>query len=429
MKDILSKLKYHPKYETILNWGKLISITGSAQIIVQILGFASGILIIRLLPVQEYALYTLANTMLGTMTVLADGGISTGVMSQGAKVWQNKVMLGKVLATGLDLRRKFAIFSLLGATPFLIYLLLHNGASWLTTVLIVASLIPAFLAALSDTLLEIVPKLHQDILPLQKNQLMVGVGRLFLTGLTIFIFPWTFVAILASGIPRMYGNIKLKQIANSFIDKKQRPDPVIQSGILKMVKKIIPGAIYYCISGQITIWLISIFGKTESVAQLGALGRFAILLSLFNVLLATLVLPRYAILLENKSLLLKKFVQILCLVTILVCFIVAMVYIFSDQLLWVLGKNYSELKSELMLSIVGSCLSLLAGISFSLCSSRGWILNPLISIPITLLSIGIGVFIFNVSNLSGVLLFNIFLAAVQLFMNTGYCLKKIVTIK
>ena len=176
MKDILSKLKYHPKYETILNWGKLISITGSAQIIVQILGFASGILIIRLLPVQEYALYTLANTMLGTMTVLADGGISTGVMSQGAKVWQNKVMLGKVLATGLDLRRKFAIFSLLGATPFLIYLLLHNGASWLTTVLIVASLIPAFLAALSDTLLEIVPKLHQDILPLQKNQLMVGVG-------------------------------------------------------------------------------------------------------------------------------------------------------------------------------------------------------------------------------------------------------------
>ena len=112
MKDILSKLKYHPKYETILNWGKLISITGSAQIIVQILGFASGILIIRLLPVQEYALYTLANTMLGTMTVLADGGISTGVMSQGAKVWQNKVMLGKVLATGLDLRRKFAIFSL-----------------------------------------------------------------------------------------------------------------------------------------------------------------------------------------------------------------------------------------------------------------------------------------------------------------------------
>jgi hypothetical protein len=44
-----------------------------------------GILIIRLLPV-EYAFYTLANTMHRTMTVLADGGITTGVMSQVGKV-------------------------------------------------------------------------------------------------------------------------------------------------------------------------------------------------------------------------------------------------------------------------------------------------------------------------------------------------------
>ncbi len=98
MKDILIKFKQHPKYDTIVSWGKLISITGSAQIIVQAVGFASGILIIRLLPVQEYAFYTLANTMLGAMTVLSDGGISTGVMAQGGKVWEDKLKLGKVLA-------------------------------------------------------------------------------------------------------------------------------------------------------------------------------------------------------------------------------------------------------------------------------------------------------------------------------------------
>jgi len=163
LKDTLIKLKQHPKYETIISWGKLISITGSAQILIQALGFASGILVIRLLPVEEYALYTLANTMLGTMTILADGGISTGIMSQGAKVWQDKEKLGAVLATGLYLRRKFAVGSLLVATPVLMYLLLHNNASWLTTLLIVGALIPAFFAALSDSLLEIVPKLHQDI--------------------------------------------------------------------------------------------------------------------------------------------------------------------------------------------------------------------------------------------------------------------------
>ncbi|WP_264565367.1 polysaccharide biosynthesis protein [Flavobacterium sp. N3904] len=429
MKDKLAQLKQHPKYDSILNWGKLISITGGAQIILQAVGFASGILIIRLLPVQEYALYTLANTMLGTMTVLADGGISSGVMAQGAKVWQDKEKLGSVLATGLDLRRKFAIGSLIVATPILIYLLFHNGASWLTTLLIIASLIPAFFAALSDTLLEIVPKLHQDILPLQKNQVVVGLGRLLLTGLTMFIFPWTFVAILANGIPRIYGNIKLRKIAHSFVDKNQPPDLGIQAEIMQMVKKILPGAIYYCVSGQITIWFISIFGKTESVAQLGALGRFAILLSLFSVLISTLVIPRYARLLENKVLLFKRFIQIFFSLIILICFILILVYLFSDQLLWVLGKNYYGLKSELILSIVGTCIGLIGGVFFLLYTSRGWVINPLFSISISLMSIGIGAFLFNVGTLNGVLIFNIFLAIIQVILHGGYCLIKIIDIK
>ena len=175
MKYILIKLKQHPKYDTIVSWGKLISITGSAQIIVQAVGFVCGILVIRLLPTQEYALYTLANTMLGTMTMLSDAGISTGVMAQGGKVWQNREKLGVVMATGLDLRRKFAIGSLILSTPILLYLLLHNGASWLMAIMIVLSLIPAFYAALSDSLLEIVPKLNQTILPLQ---ILSRLGRL-----------------------------------------------------------------------------------------------------------------------------------------------------------------------------------------------------------------------------------------------------------
>ena len=140
------------------------------KLLCRLLALLRGILIIRLLPVQEYAFYTLANTMLGTMTVLADGGITTGVMAQGGKVWQNKEKLGIVLVTGLELMKNFGIGSLIISLPVLFYLLLHNGASWLMSSLIVLSMIPAFYASMSDSLLEIVPKLHQTILPLQRNQ-------------------------------------------------------------------------------------------------------------------------------------------------------------------------------------------------------------------------------------------------------------------
>lgn len=425
MQHKLSQLKQHPSYDKAMHWGKLISITGGAQVIVQAVGFVCGILIIRLLPVQEYALYTLVNTMLGAISILADGGISAGVMAQGAKVWQDKEKMGVVLATGLDLRRKFAIGSLLVSVPILFYLLRHNGASWIAALLIAASMIPAFFAALSDSLLEIVPKLHQSILPLQKNQVEVSLGRLLLLGLTMFLFPWAFVAVLASGIARIYGNIKLRKIVYSFADKKQQPDLEMQKEILTMVKHILPGSIYYCLSGQITIWLISIFGNTTSVAQLGALGRLSMLLSLFSVLISTLVIPRFARLANEKDLLLKRFIQIMATLVFFLFLIVVIVYFFPDPMLWLLGSAYGGLQHELVLSVIGSCISLMGGIAFSLYTSRGWVLHPLILISVNLASIiGLALMV-DLSSLKGVLLLNVGIALIGLMLNGIYCFVKI----
>lgn len=427
MSKLYKNIKNHPHYAKALYWGKLISVTGSAQMVVQAVGFISGILVIRMLPVEEYAIYTLANTMLGTMTVLSDGGISTGVMAQGGKVWQDREKLGAVLATGLDLRRKFAIGSLIISIPILAYLLHTHGASWLTITLITVSLIPAFFAALSDTLLQIPAKLHQAILPLQRNQVEVGIGRLVLTGISIFAFPWAFVAVLASGIPRMYGNIKLRKIANVFVDKEQKPDEEVRGEILKIVKKILPISIYYAVSGQLTIWLISVFGNTSSIAQLGALGRLTAMFSIFSIVFGILIVPRYAKLADN--LLLKRFGQIFIGLFLLASFSTILCYIFSNQLLWLLGDNYTGLDEELTLYIISSWLGIISGVIFSLYTVRGWAMKPLIVISLNI-SIIIGlILMIDMSELRGVLFFNIFLMGIILLFNIVYCLYKILVLK
>lgn len=429
MKNILLKVKEHPKYDTVINWGKLISITGSAQIMIQALGFASGILIIRLLPVQEYAFYTLANTMLGTMTVLADGGITTGIMAQGGKVWEDKAKMGVVLATGLDLRKKFALASLLVSVPILFYLLFHNGASWTTSLLIATAMIPAFYAALSDSLLEIIPKLNQTILPLQRNQIEVGIGRLLLSGLTMFIFPWAFVAVLAAGIPRIWGNIGLRKIVYTMADKDQQPDVEVKKEILSLVKRILPTSIYYCVSGQITIWLISVFGNTTSLAQLGALSRLSVMLSIFSAIIATLIIPRFAKLRSNKYLLLKRFFQIMGLLIVLLSIIVLIVYLFPTPILWLLGDAYKGLPFELLLSILSSCIGLLGGIVFNLYSSRGWAMSPIALILINLLAIIVSASVLDLSSLRGVLFFNIVLGLVALMQTIVFCTYNILLVK
>lgn len=419
IKTYFQKLQAAPHYHKILEWGKLISVTGAAQILVQVVGFISGILVIRFLPVEEYALYTLANAFLGTIAVLGDGGISAGVLSQGGKEWQNKKKLGAIVATGLQMRKKFAVYSLLLTLPILAFLLLKNGASWLTVFLIVITLIPAFYAELSDSLLDIVPKLHQDIPALQKNQVVVGFGRLLLTVSLVFIFPFTFMALIANGLPRIYGNHKLKKIAAPFITP-QTPDIHVKREIYRTVKRILPGAIYFCLSGQITIWILSIFGNTSSLAQLGALAKFGVALSIIGTMVSILIVPRFARQKEKKPLLFRYYLQIVTAVFILLFGTTLTTSIFPDKVLWILGKNYINLETELLYVIIGSGIGILCGVMVSLNMSRNWIINPILSIFISALSIIAGVFLFEVSELKGVLLFNIFLATVQVGIHGTY---------
>lgn len=411
------KIKKHKHYDRGLNLVKLISIVGSTEILLKGIGFISGVLIVRMLPVQEYALYTLANTMLGTLVIFTDSGISNGVMALSGKVWQDPKKLGVVLATGLDLRKKFALISLVIATPLIIILLLKNNASWLSAIMILLSLIPAFYAALSDSLLEITPKLHQDISSLQKNLLTVGFGRLALTVLTIFIFPWTFVIILASGLPQIYGNFKLKKINAKFVDTNQTADPIIRKEILSIVVKILPNIVFYAVSGQMVIWILSIFGNSRDLASLGALGRFAVLISFFTSILGTLFLPRFSRLAEHKETLLKYFLYFQLILFMVTGFILLIVFLFPTQMLWILGASYNALSAELFLIMLANCIGVITSMTGNLLGTRGHYLNPIVIIVLNLGTVVLSYFIWDLTTLRGILFYSIFYQCISLLVN------------
>ncbi|WP_018614269.1 lipopolysaccharide biosynthesis protein [Segetibacter koreensis] len=427
MKALVQRVYSNPSYAKVLEWSKLLTITGSAQVVVQVIGFASGILIIRLLSTQEYAFYTIVSTMSGAMIMLADGGISTGVLAQGGKVWQSKEKLGVVIATGISLRKRFSIISLLFAIPAMLFLLRQQHATWGIAILITVSLIPGFLSTLFGNLLDIAPKLRQDISPLQKIQVLTNLGRLALLCISLFIFPWAFIAILAAGLPQIWANRRLEKVSSSYADRNQKADPVIQKEILGTVKRTLPDAIYSCLSGQVTIWLLSIFGSTVALSQLGALSRLSVIINLFNILFYTLVLPRFARLPNNSILLIKRYAQIQVGLLFLTSLIVTVIWFFSSEVLWILGPKFSGLTNQLVLIMAASCLSSIAGLSFYLCTSRGWVINPVISIPVNILSIICGAYLLDVSSLHGILILNIVIAIVNMTMHVSYGIIRILT--
>lgn len=419
----LSQLKAHPKYDNVMQWSKLISITGSSQIAIQIINFVCGIFIIRHLTITEYALYTLAYTMLGSMDVLADGGIVSGVTAEGGKVWQEKNKLGSVIATGMNLRKKFAVASILINGAVLIYLLVHNNASWYYALLILLTLIPVFYANLSDALLEIAPKLNQDIKPLQKNQLLANFGRLLLIIPAVFFAPFAPVVLIATGIPRIIANIKLKKISEKFASPNQLENSDVKKNIIRMVKRILPGDIYNIFSVQITFWILSIVGSANAIAQVGALFRIGMALSLMSVIFNTIIIPRYSRMQEDRKKLKENMIKIQLLLVGLGFAIVFVTWLFASQIIWLLGDNYANLEFELVLSIIILYLNIIANVISSMCRGRGWVLNPLLSITINLSTIIIGAFLLDIRSLVGVLLLNITVSGVLVVMHSLYSFK------
>src|SRR3989440_10236352 len=138
------------------------------QGLVQIVAFASGILLVRWLPQREYAFFTIANAMQATLMLLADIGISVGLISIGGRVWQDRHRFGELINTGLGLRRKLAAIAAIIVAPILYAMLAKNGASQIYILLLIVFVLAGFSIQLSIDIFSVVPRLHSDISRIQK---------------------------------------------------------------------------------------------------------------------------------------------------------------------------------------------------------------------------------------------------------------------
>jgi hypothetical protein len=341
--------------------------------------------------------------MLGTMNVLADAGLSNGTISEGGKVWQNPTSLGTVFSTALALRRRFAIGSACISLPLLIFLLRENGATWAQSLSLSASTALLFLISIQNVILQAIPKLHQEVASLQKIEIKNSFARALGTAAMIIAIPHSTVALVAAIPGQLWANARLKKLSEKHIETEAPEDEEIRHSLLNLVRRAFPGAVYYCFSGQITIWLLSVFGSQTGIAQAGALGRIAQVLTVASAILGIVVLPRFARLPPNRRILQTRYAQALSIGFLLTAIYVLLTWIFSTPILAILGASYRELNVELVLQALVSGTGLLAGLVQTLNSSRGWVMKPafviLPSLLVQIFFIAFG----TISNLRGAL--------------------------
>jgi O-antigen/teichoic acid export membrane protein len=387
------------------------------QAVVQIFGFLSGILLIRHLDQREYAYFTIANTMQGTLNVLADIGISIGLVSIGGRVWQDPHRFGQLVNTALGLRRKLGALAILIVTPILYYLLVKNGAPLRYTAILIVAVIAGLVVQLSLGVLSVVPRLRSDIGRIQTIDLSGALVRFLALLALMYLFLNGAVALAIGSVTLLLQYWMLRKYVVGVIDLKAPENPEDREAMRGFIRSQAANAVFFCLQGQITIFLISIFGReVSSIAEVGALGRLAMIFAVLSNLLANVFAPAFARC-QGLSKLRWQYAAIIGGVTCFSLVIIALAAFFPSQFLFVLGSKYSHLERELLLMVAGAVITAMAGTLWSLNAAKAWIAGSWLYIPLTLATQLALIPYTDFSSVTGVLMFNLLSAIPSLLLN------------
>jgi O-antigen/teichoic acid export membrane protein len=396
---------------------KIVGNFAIVQAVVQIIGFLSGILLVRTLEQRDYAYFTIANTMQGTINLLADIGISVGLVSIGGRVWQDRHRFGQLINTALAVRKKLGVVAIVVVTPILCFLLVKNGASFSYTAILTVVVLAGLLLQLSLGVLGVVPRLRSDIARIQMIDLTGAVARLLVLVTLMYCFLNAGVAVAVAAATFLLQYIMLRKYVAGVIDLDAPENAEDRAAMLGFIRKLAANTVFYCLQGQITVFLISFFARrASSVAEVGALGRLAMIFAVLSNLLTNVFVPAFARC-QSARKLRWLYAAIIGVVGAFSLLVLCCAGIFPDQFLFVLGSKYAHLHRELLLMVGGAVLASLTGTFWALNASKAWVAGAWLYIPLTLATQVALIPYIDFSSVMGVLTFNLISAVPNLVLN------------
>jgi O-antigen/teichoic acid export membrane protein len=376
---------------------------GSVQVLVQILSLASGILLVRWLDKPQYALLTIFGMIQGTMNVLADNGISMALMAEGGRVCHDRTAFGRLINSALPIRRILGVISLLIMLPAGWWLLREGGASLPASLALLLCLTLAFHFSLVSGVLGVVPRLLSQLPRLQKLDLWSAAGRLILLGLLAALFALNVVtAAVVTVFAAAAQYLFLRRWTSADLDMDAPASPTERNAILAVVRRVTPNTLFYCVQGQLSLWLISLFASADNVAEIGALGRVAVVFAVIGSVLSGVIAPAFARC-QDPIRLRSAYWMVVSGFTACCGLAFLLTVLFPNQLLWVLGKGYGDLHDELLLMIGATLLGAIASTMFTLNAARAWVDIAWVEIPLRLTMQIALLLVFDITTVRGVL--------------------------
>jgi hypothetical protein len=396
-------------------------LTGGAQVVVQVLGLLAGIAVVRFLSPLQYAAYTVTNATIGALIAIADSGVAAGVLASGGRVWADREGLGRVIVTAQAVRSRVLPTVLVAAVCLVVWVTMRLGLRLSEATLLSCSVLPLVWATTRTQILEVVPRLRQDLRSLQSLQVLNNAGRLLMVCATVPVLPFAAIAIGGAAVPQAWLAWRLRRRASLHANLDAAVDETTRHALQTQVRRTMPAAIYFALSGQLAIGLVSFLGTAHQVASVGALGRVSMVLVALNSAFAVLVVPRFARLLDDDPARVRRWYWLAQALLLSAClFLVVIVGAFRDQVLWVLGPSYAELGREVVLMAGSGVVWTMAGGALALASARAVVTPYWLLIPTSLLVEVIAIITLPVGTVVGAILLSSATALTQWSLYSGY---------
>jgi hypothetical protein len=270
---------------------------------------------------------------------------------------------------------------------------------------------------LSIGVLSVVPRLRSDVSRIQTIDLSGALARFLALAVLMYLFLNGAVALAVGSATLLLQYWMLRAYVARVIDVRAPENPEDRAAMVGFIKSQAANAVFFCVQGQITVFLISIFGRqVSSIAEVGALGRLAMIFAVLSHLLANVFAPAFARC-QNVRQLRWQYAAIVGAVAAFSLAIIGGAVFFPREFLFVLGNKYAHLERELLLMVAGAVITAMASTLWSLNAAKAWIAGSWLYIPLTLTTQLALIPMTDFSSVSGVLTFNLISAIPSLLLN------------
>jgi O-antigen/teichoic acid export membrane protein len=409
-------------------WLELLRDYTAASLLSKGLTVATGLLLVNLLSVREYALLTLALSGLTFISIFSDLGIGNALLFFTRKCDIENRETAPYWAAAMRLRIAFLGVASLAALAFL----LDRGLDQQFGIWELACVIPLlpvtgwFLVAgtlygLQLRLAGKFPRTYMaDIFGQSSRLLIIGIAA-FASALSTWIA--IFAGLIGAAVSNLYN---WRAISNDKIEKDVGRGAILQHPLpygefLRYVRPTIPNTVYFAMQAPLMVFMSSYFGTVENVAQVGALGRLAIVLGLMSGFFGTVALPKLARVHDDRQYLRHYLIRLGLYAGAGIVLIQASAT-FPGAIVWLLGEQYAHLEHEVVFVAASAVLAMWGGFAVAVNNARAWIrYQPHILMLYVIAQIALLLFL-DLSTTHGVIMFGLWSALfgliLQLMTNT-----------